>query len=176
MMLTNLSQAAVRSRAAVLAMALLAGLTAAAQAQPMPGMHGPGPGAHAGPMGGGRMIGQALEVAGASAEQRAQVHAIMKAARDELRSQRASARAEHQQMAQLMTAPQLDPAAVEAVRQRISARRDAASQRMVRAMLDASAVLTPEQRQKVGSFMAQRREMAERHRRERESLRPGTGG
>ena len=39
-----------------------------------------------------------------------------------------------------------------------------------RSLLDAGAVLTPEQRQKLSEFMAQRREMRERHWRERQQL------
>ena len=174
----------VTARAVAMGAAILFGSAGLAQAQPMTGMQGPGAGAamhdgpgmhgqHMGPL--GRMIGPMLQAAGATPEQRAQVHEITKAAREELRGQHEARKADRQQMAQLLTAPQLDPAAVEAVRVRISAQHDLASRRMTQAMLQASAVLTPEQRQKVASFMSSRREMMQRHWRERQSLRPGQG-
>ena len=148
-----------------------------AVAQPMPG----GPGMHAGHgMGGGHgmhegrggMGRQMLDAAGATPEQRAKIGEIMKAAHEDMRKQREANRAAHQQMAQLMAAPQIDAAAVEAARQRMSAQHDANSRRMTKAMLDSSAVLTPEQRQKVAAQMSQRRNMMERHQRERQSIEP----
>ena len=114
----------------------------------------------------GHRMERMLDAVGASAEQRAKVRDIMKAARNDLHKQREAGRALHQQMAQLMAAPRVDTAAVEATRQRLLAQHDAASKRMTQAMLDAGAVLSPEQRAKI----AARRDMMERHRRERESL------
>jgi protein CpxP len=116
------------------------------------------------------MIEHMLGQVGASAEQKVKVHAIMKAAREDLRGQREAGRELRRQMAQLLTAPQLDAAAVEALRQKISAQRDAASVRITKAMFDASAVLTPEQRGKLAEHMKQRREMMERHMNERRAL------
>jgi Spy/CpxP family protein refolding chaperone len=46
------------------------------------------------------------------------------------------------------------------------------SRRVTQAILDASRVLTPEQRAKLAERMKQRRDMAERHRRERTELAP----
>ena len=132
------------------------------------GMRGEGMGSRMGMgmRGPGHRMERMLDAVGASAEQRAKVRDIMKAARDDLHKQREAGRALHQQMAQLMAAPRVDTAAVEATRQRLLAQHDAASKRMTQAMLDAGAVLSPEQRAKI----AARRDMMERHRRERESL------
>lgn len=186
MTLTAAFSIPVARTAAALVLAL-AGASALAQAQPA----APGPmRAHAGAgmhqgmhhgMGagmGGEMAGapmlpeRMLAAAGASAEQKAQVRKILDAAREDLRQQREGQRELHQQMMALMTAPQLDAAAAEALRQKLQAGHDAASKRMLQAMLDASAVLTPEQRQKLAERMKQRREMMERHQRERRALEP----
>jgi periplasmic protein CpxP/Spy len=161
----------------------LAGVTAdLAQAQPMAGMGGrddmAGPHAmrHAGyhPQGGhgGMMMmsERMLDSVGASAEQKTRVHAILKTAQDEQRQQHESGRAMHQQMMQLLAAPQIDAAAAEALRQQQQARHDAASKRMLQAMLDVQAVLTPEQRAKMGEQLKARQDMMERHHRERQSL------
>ncbi len=135
---------------------------------------GPGPGMGAGWAGGwghgGRGVERMLDAAGASADQKARVHAIFDGLRKDLRAQFDAGRALHDDMAKLLLAPTLDPAAVEALRQKIEAQHDALSKRATQAMLDASAVLTPEQRGKLAAYMQQRREMFERHRRERESL------
>lgn len=108
-----------------------------------------------------------LDAVGASAEQKAQVRKIMDAAREDLRQQHESQRELHQQMVALMAAPQLDAAAAEALRQKSVAGHDAASKRMLQAMLDAGAVLTPEQRQKLGERMKQRQERMDQPRERR---------
>jgi Spy/CpxP family protein refolding chaperone len=167
----------------------------AASAQPMgggPGMYGGGPGMTGGPAmhmgmdgggpggrhfgrGGAGMFGPALDAAGATPEQRAKVQEIMKAARTDMQQQLPAGRALREEMARLMTAPTLDAAAVEATRQRMLVHHDGVSRRMTQAMLDASAVLTPEQRQKVQSYLTSRRDLMERHRRERDALWPQRG-
>lgn len=185
--------------------AVLAAAAGAATAQPMgggwgmgggpgmygggPGMYGGGPGMHmgygGGPGMGGRhfgpgpggaaMFGPALDAAGVTPEQRAKIFEIMQSARTELRQQHEAGRTLRDEMTRLMTAPALDAAAVESARQRMLAHHDGVSRRMTQAMLEASTVLTPEQRQKVQSFWTTRRELMERHRRERESLWPRRG-
>jgi Spy/CpxP family protein refolding chaperone len=134
-----------------------------AQAQPQPAMQGPqhaamhrmGPGMHAGmPMIPERM----LDAVGASAEQKTRLREIFKAAGDDLRGQRESGRALHEQMMKLMGAPQVDAAAAEALRQKQLAAHDVASKRMLQAMLDAQAVLAPEQRAKLAERMAERQQ------------------
>ena len=162
----------------------LAGATASvAQAQPMPGagpgcgpgtmqagMHG---GMHGGQMGmhGGPMVSdRLLDAVGATADQKTRVHDIFKAAQDDMRKQREAGGDLRQQMMQLMTAPQVDAAAAEALRQQQLARQDVASKRMLQAMLDTRAVLTPEQRQKLAERMKSRHQMMDRHPRERQSV------
>ncbi len=115
---------------------------------------------------------RALDSVGASAEQKAKVHEIFARAHDAGRQQHQGERALHEQMHGLMSAPQVDAAAAESLRQRLQAGRDAASKRHLQAMLDASAVLTPEQRQKLAQKGQARREMMERHQHERRSLAP----
>jgi Spy/CpxP family protein refolding chaperone len=142
-----------------------------AQPQPQPGMAGPqhaamhraGPGMHGGmPMIPERM----LDAVGVSAEQKTKLREIFKAAGDDLRPMRENGRALHEQMGKLMAAPQVDAAAAEALRQKQLAAHAASSKRMLRAMLDAQAVLTPEQRSKLAERMAERRDHME-HRMER---------
>lgn len=172
--------------------ALTGAALSVAQAQPagphgtvdgMGGMGSMGPGAmHAaahhgmghGGMGegAGMMSERMLEAAGASAEQKARVREILKAVHDEQLKQRAAGLAMHQQMLALMTAPQIDAAAAEGLRQKMEAQHDAASKRHLQAMLDVGAVLTPEQRQKLAERLKSRREMMDRHQRERQAIEP----
>ena len=154
----------------------LAGAAALVQAQPMGGMgmgaDGMG-GRHAGPAGGfgpfgGPMMERLLDGVGASAEQKTKVREIAKAAQADLAQQHAAGQGLRQQMMQLLAAPQVDAAAAEALRQQQMARPDAASRRMLQAVLDAQAVLTPEQRQKLAEQMKARHDMMLRHQRERQ--------
>lgn len=178
-----------RLAAPVAAVALLSALASVAMAQPAApadgagprhaGMHrmgpsmGPGMGAMPGMAGSpGLLAEHELDAIGASAEQKARVRDILRAAHDDLRKQHDGGRDLHQQMQQLLSAPQIDAAAAEALRQKISAQRDGASKRMLQAALDASAVLTPEQRQKLAERRKQRQDMMQRHQREREALMP----
>jgi Spy/CpxP family protein refolding chaperone len=171
--------------ALVLATALGAASIGLAQAQPMPAMgggmqgkdmhHGAHQAAHHphgghGGHGGMMMSERMLDSVGASAEQKTKVREILKTAQDEQRQQREAGQALHQQMMALMTAPQIDAAAAEALRQQQQARHDAASKRMLQAMLDVQAVLTPEQRAKMAETMKARQEMMGRHQRERQSM------
>jgi protein CpxP len=118
----------------------------------------------------GRGAERMLDAVSASADQKAKVRQIFDALRSDLHAQFDHSRSLHDEMAKLLLAPTLDSGAVEALRQKLMAQQDAASKRVTQAMLDASAVLTPEQRQKLAAYLQKRREMFERHRRERESL------
>jgi Spy/CpxP family protein refolding chaperone len=190
-MTMNTPTALHRLAAPVAAVALMSALASVAMAQPAPpaegmaGMGGPGPrhvGMHRMGPGMGAMPGMAgapglladheLDAIGASAEQKTKVREILRAAHDDLRKQQESGRDLHQQMQQLLSAPQVDAAAAEALRQKISTQRDAASKRMLQAALDAGAVLTPEQRQKLAERRKQRQDMMQRHQRERDALMP----
>ena len=154
-----------RLAAAALVLAVAGG--AAQMAQAMPG----GPGPHGGPHGGGMMMhGRVLQSVGASSEQQARIHDIMKAAREDVRKLRDGAGDLRAQGAQLLAAPTIDARAAEALRQKRLALHDAVSKRTMQAMLDAAAVLTPEQRAKLAEQMGRRHELMERHRRERDAL------
>ena len=156
----------------VLATALTLMLAGAAHAQPDPaGMGAEMHGMHRGGSGMGMMgHGRLLDSVGASTDQKARIHDIFKAAHDDLRAQHQAGRVLHEDMAKLLAAPTVDAYAVEALRQKIEAQHDARSKRMTRAMIDASTVLTPEQRQKMAERMGQQRAMMERHQRERQSM------
>jgi Spy/CpxP family protein refolding chaperone len=68
---------------------------------------------------------------------------------------------------QAFTAPTVDAAAVEQVRQQMLQQHDQMSRRMTQAMLDVARVLTPEQRAKIGERMRDRQaRMEERMQRE----------
>lgn len=165
-----------RPLVAALGLALGAALAApAVQAQTAGQPAGPAP-AHRMGMGGhgphgdfmlDRLLSGASNVTPA---QREQIRQISKTAREELRGQRESGRALHDRMLDLLAQPTIDANAVEAVRQQISAQHDQASRRMTQAMVDAAKVLTPEQRQQVAANAKARREMMERHMRERRQL------
>ena len=170
----------------------LAGATAGlAQAQPTSGMSGmsgtsgmsgkdamaPRHGAqqaahhpHGGEGGMMMMSERMLDSVGASAEQKSRVRDILKTAQDERRQQREAGQAQHQQMLQLLSAPQIDAAAAESLRQQQQARHDAASKRMLQDMLDVQAVLTPEQRVKMAEQIKGRLDMMGRHQRERQQM------
>lgn len=149
---------------ATLVLAIGAAWSLSAHAAP----HGPG-GPHHGKHGHGQ-IERMLDAAGASAEQRSQVQAIMKSAREDMRALHGASRDQQTQLMQLLAAPTVDARAVEDLRQQMLARHDQASKRQMQALLDASRVLSAEQRQKMATQMAERRAMMERHRSERESL------
>lgn len=128
------------------------------------GMHGGGPGM------GGRHMGRMLDAVNATPEQRTQIKAIMDAAHKDMDALRANGRKLHEQQAALFAQPNVDARAVENLRQQMLAQHDAASKRMTQAMLDASKVLTPEQRKTLADKMEKRRAMMERHRSERQQL------
>jgi len=167
-------------------MAVLASLALTAWAQPMGGsmgggwMHGHHGGMHGGDgmMGGGFMAGRRLDRMldglNATEQQRAQVRQIAQAAANDLRGQREAARGLHERAMQIFTAPSVDPAAAEGLRQQMMAQHDQASRRMMQAMVDVARVLTPEQRAKLGERMRERqaimRDRMERMMREHERM------
>lgn len=158
----------------VIALAGAFTLSSLAHAQ---GRHGGGyggPGGHEMFMGNARhmerMIDRMLDAVNATDAQRTQVKQIAGAAATDLRSQRESARGLREQSMGLFTQPTVDAAAAEALRQQMLAQHDQSSKRMLQAMLDISRVLTPEQRQQLSERMKQRREMMQRHHRERLQL------
>lgn len=155
---------------AITCLVALAGLASAlAQAQPMSGRHGGPDSAMAGPFGGHR-VERMLDHADATTEQRTRIREITKAAAADLRPQHEARRALRDQALTLMTQPTVDARAAEAVRQQMLQQHDQASRRWMQAMLDASAVLTVEQRAKLAERMKQRGELMERHQRERRAM------
>jgi protein CpxP len=143
-----------------------------AWAQPMgggPGMHdGGGPGM--GLMMQGRGLDRMLDSVNATAEQRTQIKAIADRARADMQAQHEAGKGNREQMAKLFAQPTVDANAVEALRAQQMQRHDQASRRMTQAMVEASRVLTPEQRKQIAERMGQRRAMMERHMHERRAL------
>ena len=137
-----------------------------------------GPGGRGGPDGPGHpggglfdgMVTRWLDRVNATPEQRTKIQQIVQAQADERRAQREAGRALHDEMMALFAQPTVDAGAVEALRQKQLAQHDAASKRMTATMLEISRVLTPEQRKQIAEQMNQRREMMQRHQRERQSL------
>ena len=126
------------------------------------GGHG-GPGEH-------RMLERLLDGVNASPEQRSRIQEIMKSATADLQAQHQASRSQREQLMTLFAQPTVDARAVEAVRQQMLQQHDQSSRRWMQAMLDASAVLTPEQRAQVAERMKQRRDMMQRHQQERRAL------
>ena len=90
-----------------------------------------------------------LQAIGATADQRAKILSIQSQARADLQAQRQANGSAKLEMAQALAAPTVDSSAAEAARQKMLARMDAASQRMLQARLMIAAVLTPDQRQQL---------------------------
>ncbi len=163
---------------ATLFVAAAASLAPSAHAQPMGDMHG-GPGGMRGMHGGmhgegmgmgGAHMGRVLDAVKATPEQRTQIKTIMDAARSDLKAQHETGRSLHQQMQAAFAQPTVDARAVESLRAQIAAQHDTASKRMTQAMLDASKVLTPDQRKTLADLMAKRQAMMQRHASERATL------
>jgi periplasmic protein CpxP/Spy len=141
---------------------------------PRHGMHhGPrgGHGAHGGQFGFGghglfmaspehidRGVDRFLKGVDATEAQRTQVKQIVRTAAADLKPIRETQRGLRSQSLQLFTAPVVDARAVEATRVQMAAQHEQASKRISQAMLDISAVLTPEQRVKLAQQVQQRQE------------------
>jgi periplasmic protein CpxP/Spy len=165
-----------RTRLMVVALVLAAAGVCASIAQAQPA-EGPRAGAmrhqmHGGPMGpfGGRMLERALDSVNASTEQRTRIREIVKAAGDDVRQQHEASRGQREQLMTLFAQPTVDARAVETLRQQMVQQHDQSSRRWTQALLDASAVLTPEQRQQLAERMKKRRELMQRHMQERRAL------
>ena len=174
-MLQALSIQGLRLAAATTVLAVAGGLFQTAQAAPHdgPGAHGGGPGGAGFMMGNPRMLDRMLDSVNATTEQRAQIKTIATAAQTDLKAIHAQGKTLREQSAALFAQTTVDARAAESLRQQMLAQHDAASKRTLQAMLDASRVLTPEQRQSLAKRMAERRSMMERHRGERESMEGG---
>ena len=142
-------------------LAITATVTLTAWAQHMPGGRGmDGAGMFMGsPERMGHMIDHMLDGLNATDAQRTQIKQIAQAAAADLKAQHEAGRALRDKAMQVFTAPTVDAAAAESLRQQMLTQHDQVSRRMLQAMLDVSRVLTPEQRAKIGERMKQRSEM-----------------
>lgn len=172
------SRSLARVRPIALTLALAAALAGGAQAAPMMGGghdHGAWSGSGMGPgMGPGGMMGgmvyRMLDRVNATPEQRTQIRQIMDRARTEMRAQYQANQGLRDEALALFAQPNIDAAAVEALRQKMQAQHEAASKRMTQSMLEVANVLTPEQRKQMTDYLRERRELMQRHQRERRSL------
>ena len=138
--------------------ALGAATALSAWAQPG-GHHGGGPGMmmfQGSPERMGRMIDHMLDGLSTTDAQRGQIKQIAEAAATDLKVQHEASATLRSKAMQIMTAPNIDAAQAEVVRQQMLAQHDQASRRMTQALLDVSRVLTPEQRVKLGERFKQR--------------------
>jgi len=152
-----------RGLAAVLlsaALAVSAAVVLATPAWAQPGPHhggGEGGGMFGGPgMMSPHAVDHMLDGLNATDAQRAKIKQIVQAAATDLKAQREQTRALHEKAMQIFTAPTVDAAAAESVRQQLLQQHDTASRRMLQAMLDTSNVLTPEQRAKLAERAKER--------------------
>ena len=102
------------------------------------------------------MVAYRLADIDATAEQQAKVTTIMKGAANDLSSLRGQGREMRRKSIELLTAPTIDRAQLEALRVQQSQLRETVSRRMLQALADAAEVLSPEQRAKVAERMARR--------------------
>ena len=105
-----------------------------------------------------RGVDRYLKGVDATDAQRTQVKEIARAAAADLKPIRETARGLRTQGMQLFTAPVVDARAVEANRAQLLAQQDLASKRITQALLDISAVLSPEQRAKLAQQAQARHE------------------
>jgi periplasmic protein CpxP/Spy len=118
-----------------------------------------------------RRLDHLLDGLSATDAQRSQIKQIAAAAAADLRTQQEASRGLREKGLQIFSAPNVDAAAAESVRQQMQTQHDQASRRTLQAMLEMSKVLTPEQRAKLGERLKQRgammHERMERLQRER---------
>jgi Spy/CpxP family protein refolding chaperone len=95
--------------------------------------------------------------------QRAQIHQIVAATASDLRALRAADADLRSQALELFSAPTLDAAKAESLRQRQLASHDQRTKRALAALLDVAKVLTPEQRAALGERLKRRAAMAQAH-------------
>jgi periplasmic protein CpxP/Spy len=164
-------QPGARLLAAGLLAALLGSAALSAWAQPMGDANG-GPPMHAGMgmMMAGHRLDHLLASVNATADQRTRIKAIAEAARSDLKTLQAAGRSAHQQVMTLLAAPTIDAAAIETLRVQISQQHDQASRRITQALIDASNVLSPDQRKQLADRAGKMRDMMQRHLQERRAL------
>lgn len=112
---------------------------------------------------GSRMSDRMLAGLNATDAQRAQIRQIMQAAAADMKTQFEAGRALREQGLAIFSAPVVDAAAAESLRQQMVAHYDQMSQKMTQTMVAVANVLTPEQRAK----FAERSKMRSQERRDR---------
>lgn len=120
-----------------------------------------------------RGVDRYLKGVDATDAQRAQVKQIVRAAAADLKPIHETVRGLRTQGMQLFTAPVVDARAVEANRAQVLAQQDLASKRITQALLDISAVLSPEQRAKLAQQAQARHERMEEAMQQRSMQRRG---
>ena len=108
-----------------------------------------------------RRVDRMLDGLNASDAQRTQIKQIATAAAADMKAQAEAGRGLHQRAMQVFTAPTVDAAAAEQVRQQMLQQHDQMSKRMTQAMLDVARVLTPEQRARLGERLRDRQSRME---------------
>lgn len=127
------------------------------------GMHrGMGQGEHGehggmGMMPFGRHLDRVLTDVKATDAQRQQIKQITDKARADVQALHEQGKGLHERVMTLWTAPKLDAAEAEKLRQQMLAQHDQVSKRMTQAMLDVGNVLTPEQRAKAAELIKSHR-------------------
>lgn len=154
-----------------LLLAVAGGVAVSAWAQGHGPRHGGDFGGHgmfmANPERMGRMVDRLLDGLSATDAQRTQVKQIVQATAADLKAQREASRGLREQGLALLSAPTVDAAAVEALRQKKLAQHDQVSKRVTQALLDISRVLTPEQRVKLAERIKARGKHMHEHRHHR---------
>lgn len=111
----------------------------------------------------GRHLDRLLTEVKASDAQRQQIKQITDKARADVQALHEQGKGLHERTTALWTAPKLDAAEAEQLRQQMLAQHDQVSKRMTQVMLDVGNVLTPEQRAKAAELIqAQRAHMGDR--------------
>lgn len=150
-------------------LATLALSAVAAQAQPPMGPHG-----HGGPGDGLMMMHHELKAVGATDAQMAQIKAIFKQAMTDEKAAHDTLRSLHTQGEALFAQPVVDANAVMALNTQAQVQRDAVATRMARALIDAAAVLTPDQRAQIYALQQKHEaKMAERMKEHQQGAKAG---
>jgi Spy/CpxP family protein refolding chaperone len=102
-------------------------------------------------------VAKMLDQVGASADQKSRIETILRAGFAPMAGLHADMAKTHAGLHAILTAPTIDRAALEQLRTAEIARLDEATRTMTKAIADAAAVLTPEQRAKLATLMSEHR-------------------
>jgi len=111
--------------------------------------------AEAGHFGNGRRMAKILDAACASDAQRAQIKAVWTGLRPQLQALREQRMKLHEDLRKALTAPTIDSAAVDRLRQQGVHLAEQGSTLITQGIVQSAQVLTPDQRQKVAAQMEQ---------------------